>query len=221
MNLRLSTGLGYAFMGACLAVQGCSSDCPNCPGQPASLVISPGSPSVLPSRTVQLRAEVLDAQGRLLANQGPVTWQSLDQGFATVTTVSDTAFVLGVGVGSARITASAAGLIDTGTVAVVTTSTFSQQVYPILKASCGLGGCHVTPGPGPVLNDGTVLGSAVYTAVTGAVYLTAGDTTVGRLLGRMKSVGGGPMPPQGQLSTLQQGNYDLIALWIAQGALNN
>jgi hypothetical protein len=29
------------------------------------------------------------------------------------------------------------------------------------------------------------------------------------------------MPPQGRLDSLEQGNYDLIALWIAQGALNN
>ena len=217
MNLRLSMGAACAVVGALVAAQSCSSNCMNCPGAPDSLVISPRTPSVLPAHQVQLLAEVLDSKGRLLAGKR-VHWQSLDPSLATVGDTSGLAS--GLAVGNARIVATFQGLVDTAPLAVVTTSTFRKQVYPILKATCGIGGCHVSGGPKPTMNaDTTVL----YTALTrtDSGYVTAGDTTMGKLLARIRGDTTAVMPPQQKLSTLAPGNYDLIAYWIAQGALNN
>jgi hypothetical protein len=187
-------------------------DCPNCPGSPAEVRVSPGTSSVLPGRTLQLSALVLDADGNLLSGRG-VTWSSSNTSFATV---SETGLVTGVAEGAVTITAEVGSLSDDGNLSVVTTSTFSGQVYPILRASCATAFCHVSPGPPPNMSTQ----AAAYTAVTGATYLTAGDSTVGLLLGRMKSTTQ-PMPPGGAFASLERGNYDLIALWIQQGALNN
>jgi hypothetical protein len=183
------------------------------------VVISPDQPSVLPGDVVKLEAEVLDADGHLLAGH-PVTWSSLS---GSVATIDDSGLVVGGGVaGTTQIVASMGALADTTTLSVVTTSTFSKQVYPILAATCGIGGCHVTPGPAPTLNATT---SAAYTQLTTPAnnYVTAGDTSVGsgKLLQRIRGDTILIMPPQEKLSALAPGNYHLIAAWIAQGALNN
>jgi hypothetical protein len=217
MNRRLTFGLLIAAAGAGLAAQACGTDCPNCPGQPAQVVISPGGPSALPNDVVRLHAEVLDSKGHLLAGN-PVVWSTLDPGVASI----DTAGIAtaGAAVGDARIVATRGGLADTVTLSVVTTSTFSKQVYPILAANCALGGCHVTPGPAPTLN-GSV--SATYTILLAPAsqYITASDTTVGKLLKRLRGDTTAWMPPQKQLNQLDPGAYHLITAWIAQGALNN
>jgi len=217
MNRRLTFGLLVAAAGAGVAAQACGTDCPNCPGAPAQVVISPFNPTALPNDVVQLHAEVLDAKGRLLAGN-PVEWSALDPGVAAVDTAG--LATAGAGVGTARIVATRGDLADTVALSVVTTSTFSQQVYPILAASCALGGCHVNPGPAPILN-GSV--SATYTVLLAPAsgYVTAGDTTVGKLLKRLRGDTTAVMPPQQQLSTLEPGAYHLITAWIAQGAQNN
>ncbi len=217
MNFRLSFGLVAAILGGGFVASACSGDCPNCPGQPAILLISPGTPSVLPNRGVQLRTEVLDSKGRLLSGH-PTTWQSLDAGFATV---DDTGFVSGLAVGTARIVAQAAGLSDTAPVAVVTVSTFSAQVYPVMAASCALGGCHVVPGPNPNLSSQSAAYAALLDQTIPRVRVFAGDTVAGELLRRLRGDTSLVMPPQREFDQLEPGNYDLIALWIAQGALNN
>ena len=218
MSHRRLLGLAITLLGAGLA-QGCSNDCPNCPGPPAKVVISPDQPSVLPGDVVKLEAEVLDADGHLLAGH-PVTWSSVN---STVATVDDSGVVVGGGsAGTTQILAEMGGLADTTTISVVTTSTFSKQIYPILTSTCGLGGCHVVPGPTPTFNAAA---ASVYTALTTTNpanhFLTAGDTTVGELLRRLRGDTVLIMPPQQKLSTLAPGNYHLISTWIAQGALNN
>jgi hypothetical protein len=196
-----------------LGLSSCGSeDCSNCPGGAAEVRVSPGTSSVLPGRTLQLAALVLDAGGNLLSGQ-EVTWSSSNSSFATV---SETGLVTGVAEGAVTITAETGALTGTGNLSVVTTSTFSGQVFPILRASCATAFCHVSPGPPPNMSN---LATA-YAAVTGATYVTAGDTTVGLLLGRMRSAAT-PMPPGGAFATVEPGNYDLIALWIQQGALND
>jgi hypothetical protein len=230
MNLRLSAGMGCALAAAFVVSQSCNSDCLNCPGEPATLTISPQAqyvPSVIPLDSVQLQVELLDRRQHFLPlNRRRISWQSLDNGIATVT---DSGFVKGVAAGDARIVAAAAGLVDTGHVTVVTNPTFSQQVYPILLTTCGTGGCHVptsdpnVPGaftPRPPMNlPPANLYDSLLTSTRG--YVTASDTTVGLLLARTRTVGavGAQMPPQGRLSSSQPGNYHLIALWIAQGAV--
>jgi hypothetical protein len=217
MNLRASLGLVSAVMAAGLVASACSSDCPNCPGDPATLLISPGTSSVLPGRFVVLRTEVLDSKGRLLAGN-PATWESLDQAIATV---DETGRVDGLALGTARIVARAAGLADTAPVQVVNTSTFSGQVYPILAASCALGGCHVVPGPNPNLSSQSAAYTALLDQTIPRVRVIAGDTVAGELLRRLRGDTILVMPPQKAFDELEPGNYDLIALWIAQGALNN
>jgi hypothetical protein len=217
MTLRSLFGLASAAMAAGIATSACSSDCPNCPGQPATLLISPGSPSVLPGRQVKLATEVLDSKGRLLAGN-PATWEALDQAVASV---DDTGLVSGLGLGTGRIVARAAGLTDTASVAVVSTSTFSAQVYPILAANCALGGCHVVPGPNPNLSTQSAAFTALLDPNIPRVRVFPGDTVGGELLRRLRRDTILVMPPQGPFDSLQRGNYDLITLWIAQGALNN
>lgn len=198
------------------ALSSCSDDCPNCPGAVATVQVSPGVSSVLPGSQLQLAAVVQDAAGHLLSGHD-VTWNSSD---ATVATVDQDGLVSGVAVGPVTITAQVAGKSGTGTVNVVTTSTLSAQVQPIFTTSCATAFCHVSPGPPPNLTSAATAFAAL-TAV-GAGYLTAGDTSLGsgKLLDRLRN-SNNPMPPGGAFATLQPGNYDLIALWIAQGAANN
>jgi len=191
----------------------CSDDCPNCPGSPATVVISPGTSSVLLDRELQLVALVYDKNGNLLSGH-TATWSSNDD---NVSTVDADGKVSGVAVGTATITANIAGQDGNGTVEVVTTSTLSAQVQPILQSSCALAFCHITPGPPPTMTSAAVTYASL---VTSGNYLTPGDTTTGLLLQRLHGVPT-PMPPDAPLVQLQPGNYDLIALWIQEGALNN
>ena len=202
-----------AVMIAGLIGSACSDDCPNCPGSPATVVISPGTSSVLLDRELQLVALVYDKNGNLLSGH-TATWSSNDDNIATVDMDGK---VSGVAVGTATITANIAGQDGNGTVEVVTTSTLSAQVQPILQSSCALAFCHVTPGPPPTMTSAAVTYASL---VTSGNYLTPGDTTTGLLLQRLHGVPT-PMPPDAPLVQLQPGNYDLIALWIQEGALNN
>jgi hypothetical protein len=218
MSLRRYAALALA-LGSGVAASGCGTDCPNCPGPPARVVISPGSPSVLTNDSIQLHAVVVDADGNLLAGH-PVQWSSLDPAVAAVIDTSGRIRAGGTA-NTARIVATMSGLADTIQVAVVVTVTYSQQVYPILVTTCGLGGCHVTPGPAPTLNASA---SASYNQLLagGTGWIVAGDSTVGELLTRLRAsdpTNFPKMPPQQQLSTLAPGDYHLIAAWIAQGAV--
>jgi hypothetical protein len=191
----------------------CSDDCPNCPGSPATVTISPGSSSVLLDRQLQLVALVYDKDGNLLSGH-TATWSSSDDNVATVDADGN---VSGVAVGTATITANVAGLDGDGAVQVVTTSTLSGQVQPILETSCALAFCHVVPGPPPTM----INAAASYASlVTSGNYLVPGDTTAGLLLERLHGIPR-PMPPDAPFTQLEPGNYDLIALWIQEGALNN
>ena len=211
------TGTRYFALiaGAVLGLASCGGDCPNCPGQLAVLRVSPGSASVLPGKSVQLAALGLDSKNHLLTISN-IGWNSLDQAVATV---DADGLVAGLTVGTARIVAAVEGKADTGTVAVVTTSTFAGQVYPVLSTTCATAFCHVSPGPPPNLSSL----AAAYTALTAPAggYLTAGDTTLAGKLIRRTRGDTAQMPPGNALVNLQPGNYDLILLWIQQGALNN
>jgi hypothetical protein len=216
MMMRSIYGLAALVAGAALSLSGCSNDCPNCPGQLATVLVSPGTASVLPGRSVKLAALGLDGKGHLLTISG-ASWSSLDQAIASV---SDSGVVAGLAVGTARIVAQVEGKSDTGSVQVVTTSTFSKQVYPVLAVTCATAFCHVSPGPPPNMTTQ----AAAYTALTAPAggYLTAGDTTLpGKLIHRIRGDTSAVMPPGAVLVNQQPGNYDLITLWIQQGALNN
>jgi len=214
MKLLVSGSLVALLAGAVIASSNCSGDCPNCPGQLAAVVVSPGTSAVLPGRTVQLAALALDSKNHLLSG-GSVSWNSLDQGTATV---DGSGLVSGQAEGTARIVATIGGKADTGNVTVTSTPGFAQQVYPILATTCGTAFCHVSPGPPPNMSTA----ASAFTALTAPAggYLTAGDTTVGKLIHRIRG-DTAPMPPGGALKNLQPGNYDLITLWIQQGAQNN
>jgi Big-like domain-containing protein len=208
-TLRL---IGAVLM-AGLVGSACSDDCPNCPGSPASVAVSPGTSSVLENRELQLVALVYDKNGNLLSGH-MATWSSDDDNVATVDADGK---VSGLTLGTATITASVSGLDGDGTVQVVNTSTLSGQVQPILQSSCALAFCHVVPGPPPTMTSAAVTYASL---VTSGNYLVPGDTTTGLLLQRLHGIPT-PMPPDAPLVQLQPGNYDLIALWIQEGALNN
>jgi len=112
----------------------CSNDCPNCPGPTASIKVSPDTVSVFPAKAVQLVALAFDANGELLTRSN-VIWTSDQEGFATV---DNTGKVSGIAAGVAKITAEVDGKKGTGTVLVVTSSTFSGQVAPIEDSSDGV-----------------------------------------------------------------------------------
>jgi len=216
MMRRAIAALSVLLVGPLLGLTGCGNDCPNCPGSLAAVRVSPATASVLPGRVVRLTALGLDGKNHLLTTP-KVAWTSLDPAVATV---SDSGVVTGVAVGTARIVAQVEGKADTGSIAVVTTSTFSGQVYPVLATTCAIAFCHVSPGPAPNMSSP----SAAYAALTApaGAYLTAGDTTVvGKLIRRIRGDTSAVMPPSGALVNLQPGNYDLITVWIQQGALNN
>jgi hypothetical protein len=213
MRTRLLLRLAGAALPALLAVSACSSDCPNCPGGVVTVQVSPSNVAVLPGHVVQVAALVFDAKGHLLSGH-PVTWSSGNTGTAMI---DATGHVTGVAAGNVTISADVEGKTGAGTVRVVTSSTLSGEVYPVLRSSCALSGCHVSPGPPPNLSS---LSAAYASLVTSGAYLTPGDTTTGLLLQRLKSTAQ-PMPPGTPFAQLQPGNYDLIALWIEEGAQNN
>ena len=193
----------------------CSDDCPNCPGPPATVVVSPDTTSVLLARQLHLVALIYDKDGNLLSGHN-VTWVSDDDAIATVDADGN---ISGIAVGTATITATAAGLKGDGIVLVVTSSTLSKQVQPILGTSCAQAFCHVTGGPAPLM---TSAAECYASLVTSGKYLVPGDTTTGLLLERLHGVPPvRPMPPGTPFVQLEPGNYDLIALWIQEGALNN
>ena len=145
MHRPAALRLAGAALVALLGVSACSHDCPNCPGAADKVQVSPGVSSVIPAKSEQLVALVYDANGNLLSGHA-ATWESDDE---TIATVDADGNVSGVAVGDATITARAAGITGIGTVHVVTTSTLSAQVQPIVQSSCALAFCHVTPGPQP------------------------------------------------------------------------
>jgi len=221
MRLHPYAGLAFAILGGVLATESCSSDCPNCPGAPARVVISPNIVSVLPGDSVPLDAEVLDGAGRLLAGH-PVTWELLDPAFASLRDTAHVAIVRGLAVGGARVVAARGGLADTNVVSVVITSTFAAQVSPILRRTCALGGCHVTGG---VPLDLSVADTTIRRILTepGNKYTTPGDTAphTGQLLTRLRGDTTPArliMPPQGRLDSVAPADYHLISRWIVQGA---
>jgi Bacterial Ig-like domain (group 2) len=215
MMRRPVYGLAALLAGVALSLSACGSDCPNCPGQLALVRVSPATTSVLPNHAVKLVALGLDGKNHLLTIHN-VTWTSLDE---TVATVDDTGLVAGLVAGTARIVAQLEGRSDTGSVAVVTTSTFAGQVYPVLASTCATAFCHVSAGPAPNLGSLAVAYASLTDPAGG--YLTPGDTTsAGKLILHIRG-DMSQMPPGNALVRLQPGNYDLITLWIQEGALNN
>ena len=150
----LAVGVAALLVAAVPGIAGCSSDCPNCPGSPALVVVSPQTVSVLPGDTVQVAALVYDADTLHLLSGYSVAWSSSNTGVATV---DADGFVTGVTAGTATITATAAGRSGNGTAQVVTTATLSGQVAPILKTTCALAFCHRPNPSGGTHPDGSPL----------------------------------------------------------------
>jgi hypothetical protein len=228
----VSAGLAGLILFAGSGVSGCSSECPNCPGAPAVVVVSPQTISVLPGRTAQVAALVYDADTLHLLSGFTATWSTSNPSIATI---DGDGVVSGLTAGSVTITATAAGKSGTGAVQVVTTSTLSGQVAPILKTSCALAFCHRPEPSGGKRADGTPLPFYDTPANIYAVLVTndttqlivPGDSTVGEFFDRLKATDSTRMPPVGagsslgSYATIQRGNYDLLTLWVQSGAPNN
>jgi uncharacterized protein YjdB len=93
---------------ATVAVQGSGS-------QPTTLVLSPAAPRLAPGQTQQMGAVVKDVRGNIIANP-TLNWSSAAP---TVVTVTSSGLLTGVGLGNAKITATAANGISASTAATV------------------------------------------------------------------------------------------------------
>ena len=120
----------------------CSDDCPNCPGPPATVVVSPDTSSVL-----------LDAGATAGGPDLRQEWEPAERAPMRPGRRSDDDHRHGgrgweqsrvLRLARPRSRPTAAGLKGDGTVLVVTSSTLSQQVQPILETSCAQAFCHVT-----------------------------------------------------------------------------
>jgi hypothetical protein len=227
----LAVGVAALLVAAVPGIAGCSSDCPNCPGSPALVVVSPQTVSVLPGDTVQVAALVYDADTLHLLSGYSVAWSSSNSGVATV---DADGFVTGVTAGTATITATAAGRSGDGTAQVVTTASLSGQVAPILKTTCALAFCHRPNPSGGTHPDGSPLPffdtpANIYAALTdpGDTLIIAGDSTRGDMVPRLKATDATRMPRVApgdstpSYAAARSGSYHLITLWIQSGAPNN
>lgn len=88
----------------------------------ASVTVKPSTASIVIGSTVQLTAELKDADGNLVTRT--VTWQSSDQNVATVSG----GFVTGVAAGSAVITARVQNVSGSATVTVIGSSSINSVV---------------------------------------------------------------------------------------------
>jgi hypothetical protein len=194
------------------------------------VVVSPTTVSVLPGRTVQVAALVYDADTVHLLNGYVPSWSTSNAGIATV---DADGIVSGLVAGSVTITATAGGKTGTGTVNVVTASTLSAEVTPIMQTTCALAFCHRPDPSGGKRANGTPLPffdtpAHIYDALLVTdTLIVAGDSTVGGMLARLRATDSTRMPPVAGGSTLgsyaatQRGNFDLITLWVQSGAPNN
>ncbi len=225
-------GVAALLAAGVFGIASCSSDCPNCPGDPAVVVVSPQTISVLPGDTVQVAALVYDADTLHLLTGHTPTWSSSNPGIATV---NGSGLVAGIVAGTVTITASAGGVSGSGTAQVVTTSTLAGQVAPILKTTCALAFCHRPNPSGGTYANGDPLPffdtpANIYAALVTApvdVLIVAGDTTQGEMLARLKATDATRMPRVAPgdstpaFAIARRGSYHLIARWIQAGALNN
>ena len=92
----------------------------------SAVVISPGQASVVAGQTVQLNAQVTDAQGNVLSGR-PISFTS---SAPAVATVSASGLVTGVTPGSATITATSEGKTGTATVTVTPVPVTSVVISP-------------------------------------------------------------------------------------------
>jgi hypothetical protein len=225
MRLRHTTILAVAASVISLLAAACSNDCPNCPGSPVAVIVSPGSAGVLVGDSLLFTALARDVNGTLLSNES-AHWTSLDPGLATV---GENGYVQAVSAGNARIVAQLGAIADTGIARVLTAGQvqFGRDLVPMFKATCGTAFCH-TAGGNFMHLDGD---SAAYAGLTaGDSLFTAGDTLTaggGSLIRRLRADASQgddvtKQMPQGQALRLRQpANYHLITDWIQSGALHN
>jgi hypothetical protein len=236
LKLLAPAGLMAIALAGVSGATACSKDCPNCPGPPAVVVVSPETVSVLPGDSVMVAALVYDGNSAHILSGFTATWSSANTGIATV---DEHGMVVGIAPGTVTIGATAAGLTGSGTVQVVTTSTLSGQVAPILRTTCALAYCHRpepsggyiprTNPPVPLIFLDTVpnIYAALVTNDTSLAdtLIVPGDT-VGELLRRLRATDSTRMPRTAaptdpSYAESNAGNYNLIRLWITSGAPNN
>jgi hypothetical protein len=234
LKLLAPAGLMAIALAGVSGATACSKDCPNCPGAPAVVVVSPATVSVLPGDSVMVAALVYDADTAHLLSGFTPAWSSENTNIATV---DEHGMVVGIAPGTVTIDATAAGLTGNATVQVVTTSTLSGQVAPILRTTCALAYCH-RPEPSGGYDSlhvqllwfdspADIYAALVTNDTTLADTLIVPGDTVGELLRRLRATDATRMPksaaPTDTLSYAKSsaGNYNLIRLWITSGAPNN
>lgn len=98
------------------------------------------------------------------------------------------------------------------TVDLNTTMSFSKNIQPIFNESCAKSGCHVEFGQAPNLAP-----VVAYDQLLELGYVDPANPE-GSLLYQRVSASVKPMPPTGNLSSIQ---INSIYAWIKQGAKNN
>ncbi len=191
----------------------------------SSVVVSPGSATLLEDFTQQLSADPRDANGNTVAT-ATVSWTSSN---GAVATVNSTGLVTGIVAGSATITATADAVPGTAQITVEVV-TLTNHVQPIFSASCALAGCHTgaSPQEGQNLSAGLAWSNTVN--VASAQLPTMNRVTPGnpsqsylvhKIEGTQLSVGGsGVQMPEGG-PPLSSQNIAIIRSWITKGALDN
>lgn len=176
----LMLALGFVGCGA----KGTTGPDPD-PVPVASVVVTPGTPTLAVGGTVQLAAVAKDANGSVLTRT--VTWSS---GAPGVATVSGTGLVTAVTAGNAQITATAEGVAASAAVTVQSGPSIQVTISLLGGAASSIPeGVHVYPAGTnlaysfqaltgystlTVLRGGTVVAASGSIVLTGDVTLTAG-----------------------------------------------
>ena len=189
----------------------------------SSVVVSPGSATLLEDFTQQLSADPRDANGNTVA-AATVSWTSSNGAIATV---NSTGLVTGIVAGNATITATADGVQGSAQVTVEVV-TLPNHVQPIFSSSCALSGCHAGASPRQGLNLSTAQ------TFSNVVNVPSNQSALMRVLpfdpsqsylvrkieGTQGTVGSGARMPFGRPALSSQ-NIAIIRSWITKGALEN
>ena len=191
----------------------------------SSVVVSPGSATLLEDFTQQLSADPQDANGNTVA--ATVSWTSDN---VAVATVNNTGLVTGIVAGNATITATADAVPGTAQI-IVEIVTLANHVQPIFTGNCALSGCHTGAFPEETLDLSVTL---AWSNIVNVVSVQANPAMnrvtpfdpsqsylVHKIEGTQGTVGGsGVQMPFGRPALSSQ-NIAIIRSWITKGALDN
>jgi len=152
----------------------CSDDTTIGPGGIVLVRVVPDTFQLVVGKSLKLQGFPLDQKGGFVANR-QVTWQTSD---AAVATVSSNGTVTGVSIGTAQVTATAAGVSGTASVTVspapsIALSTDSVVLQAVAGSGATLSGNVAITNAGGVTLDSMALGTITFTQGAATGWLTA------------------------------------------------